>query len=152
MSISSLYLSPFSARTSLTWRNAAIHHRRERGREASGRPPRPPFWDNERRLLCFTYHINHARCGGGVGRLPTRSPPPSLPQTVIYHGVFIEHAPASHLIIIMERRVELLSPLINVRPADRTYVCVTAVAIAGRVDATAGDASPSPSASRRRID
>ena len=148
MSISSLYLSPFSTRTSLTWRNAAIHHRREGGREASWRPPRPPFWDNERRLLCFTYHINHARCGG-VGRLPTRSPPPS-PQTVIYHGVFIEHAPASHLIIIMERRVELLSPLINVRPADRTYVCVTAVA--GCVAETAGDASPSLSASRRRLD
>ena len=49
--------------------------------------------------------------------------PPS-PQTVIYHGVFIEHAPASHLIIIMERRVELLSPLINVRPADRPNICV----------------------------
>ena len=26
----------------------------------------------------------------------------TLPPTVIYHGVFIEHAPASHLIIIME--------------------------------------------------
>ena len=75
---------------------------------------------------------------------------PSLPQTVIYHGVFIEHAPASHLIIIMERRVELLSPLINVRPADRTYVCVTAVA--GCVATTAGDASPSLSASGRRLD
>ena len=53
------------------------------------------------------------------------------PPTVIYHGVVIEHAPASHLIIIMEggrseaerSGVELLSPLINVRSFVRPNMC-----------------------------
>ena len=74
---------------------------------------------------CYASHIISTTHDAAARRRPIAiTLSSSLTQTVIYHGVFIEHAPASHLIIIMERRVELLSPLINVRPSGRPNICV----------------------------